>query len=110
MWIRLQDANRIKPEAILKACDAIGAAHTNNNFANPIISPAVGAELERITKTKAPRSWPKAEQPLFFTLPPEIKAIVSRREEQNSTALRRLQNKVAAISKKENCNANTETD
>jgi hypothetical protein len=108
-WIRFQDADRIASETILKAIEAIQAAHNNNNFANPIATTAVRIELGRVLKIKPPR-WPKNELPLFFGLPPEIQAILARRAEQDSTALRRLQNKVAELAKKGNCNDDTKAD
>jgi hypothetical protein len=99
-FIRLQHANRIAPAVIHRFLDAIQVAHDNSNFASPVYTAAVGQELTRIFEVKKTPRWPKAELPLFYSLPSGVQAILARREEQNSLALRRLQNKVAAFTKK----------
>jgi hypothetical protein len=101
-FIRLQHANRIAPGIIVRFLDAIQVAHDNSNFASPVYTTAVGQELTQILEIKKTPRWPKAELPLFYSLPSGVQAIIARREEQNSTALRRLQNKVAAFTQKGN--------
>jgi hypothetical protein len=53
--------------------------------------------LESVTNIEPPRSWRAEEKELFLTLPADIKAVVSRREQQREKELRRLQNETAAI-------------
>jgi hypothetical protein len=109
-FIRSEAAIGVPQDRMLAALHAIEQMHDQASEANPVACSMPRAELARMLKVDAPRSWPKAERPLFYDLPPEVQAIVSRREEQNSTSLRRLQNKVAELAKKGNCNDNTKAD
>jgi hypothetical protein len=100
-FIRFQHANRIAPGIITRLLDAIQVAHDNSNFASPVYTAAVGQELTRILEVKKTPRWPKAELPLFYSLPSGVQAIIARRDEQQSNALRRLQTKVDIHLKKE---------
>jgi hypothetical protein len=97
-WIRFQDAS-VPVETIEKAIGAIEAVHDQHGYANPIATAAVRAELGRILKLEAPRSWPKADRLKFNSLPIEVRAVIERRASQDSLALRRLQNRVAELRK-----------
>jgi hypothetical protein len=111
MFIRSENALGVPVERVLASLAAITIMHDQATEANPCACSMPRAELAKILKVDAPRSWPKAERPLFYDLPPEVQAVVARRSEQDSTALRRLQNKVAEISKKgSNCNDDQKTD
>jgi hypothetical protein len=84
-------------EEMAAALDAVADLHDGAGAANPVATAAVRAELIRVLRLKPPRGWRDAEKPLFADLPPEIQAIVARREEQRDTELRRLQNEVAKL-------------
>jgi hypothetical protein len=110
-WVHFQAVNHIAPETIVKAIEAIQIAHDQHGFSNPIATAAVRAELGRILDIKAPRTWKKEEHLIFNGLPIEVRDVIKRHADLDSLALRRLQNKVAEISKKgSNCNADKKTD
>ena len=92
-YIRNQEALGVEPNKIFKSCEAIEALHSDNGFANPIATSVVRAELERVLKAvdavSAPRSWPRAEQLLWATLPIEIRAIIARRERDRERWVRK---------------------
>jgi hypothetical protein len=109
-WMHFQRVNHIAPETITKAIEAIQIAHDQQGFANPIATAAVRAELGRILDIKPPRTWKKEEHLVFNSLPIEVREIIKRHADLDSLALRRLQNRVAELAKKGNCNADTKTD
>jgi len=98
-FIKNEAAAGVSPERIEEGLRAIELAHTNQNLANPVACPAPRAELQKLIGTEAPRSWKKSEGHLFASLPPEVRAIVSRRARQDEIALRKLQNEVSALRK-----------
>jgi hypothetical protein len=99
MFVPVEHARGESNNRILAALAAIEAIHSNNNLANPIATTAVRTELGRILNLDAPRSWPKADRPLFNALPIEVRAVLERRAEQDSKALRQLQNQAAELRK-----------
>jgi hypothetical protein len=105
-WMHFQAVNHIAPEIIAKAIEAIQIAHDQQGFANPIATAAVRAELGRILDIKAPRSWNRkiGEDLVFNSLPIEVRAVIKRHADLDSLTLRRLQNRVAELAKKGNCN------
>jgi hypothetical protein len=109
-WIRFQEGHKIAGETILKALEAIEAAHNNATpcYANPIATSAVRSELSRVLKIGPPPSWLKTDWPLFYGLPVEVRAILERRDKQNRVEIRRLQNKVSHLLKKEKDSENAE--
>jgi hypothetical protein len=110
-FIRSEAAIGVPQDRILAALRSIEQMHDQAAEPNPVACSMPRAELARILKVTAPRSWPKAERPLFFSLPVEVQQIVARRAEQDSITLRRLQNKVAeALKPKENCSENKQTE
>lgn len=78
---------------------AIEAMHDEALLANPCATMAVRHVLGTLYQIDAPRSWPKADRPLFNALPIEVRAVIERRAEQDSKALRRLQNEAAELRK-----------
>lgn len=98
IFIRAESANGVPADKILAALRAIEQMHDDQMEANPVACAAPRTELEKITKNEAPRTWPKVDRPLFQSLPPEVRAVIKRNADSTSLALRRLQNKVAAIS------------
>ena len=75
--------------------------HSNNNLANPAATTVVRAVLQDILKLEPPH-WNKSEQLLWAALPPEVQAVISRRDKQTSTLIRRLQNHNAELKKLSN--------
>jgi len=108
-WIRNEAAAGVSAERIEDSLRAIEMAHTNQNLANPIACPAPRAELQKIIGTEGPRSWKKSERLLFAALPPEVRAVISKRARQDELTLRRLQNEVAALRQKGIENGKAET-
>ncbi len=95
-FVRSEAATGVQPEPILESVRAIEAIHDNGGLANPVATAAVRSELSRIVQVEPPRSWRKSDRLLFAALPPEVRAVISRRARQDEIALRSLQNQVAA--------------
>jgi hypothetical protein len=85
---------------LVDSVSAFRRLHDQNGLANPCATFAVEQILAVLIKTEPPRSWPKAEQLLFTALSPTLRAIISRREKERETGLRRQQNKLAEEIKK----------
>ena len=83
------------PQVILALLAAVEALHDHHGLSNPVRTSAVRAALDTIIKIDPPRSWPRADRILFAELPPDIREITARREQQRDKALRRLQNEAA---------------
>jgi hypothetical protein len=79
----------------LAAAEAIRIAHQAHGLPCPASTHVVRAQLNELLDEKPPR-WRAEEQLLWAALPPEIRAVIARRERQRDLELRRLQNKVAA--------------
>jgi hypothetical protein len=88
----------LRPEEIPAVLADIEALHSNANLANPIATTPVRAVLQEILKLDPPR-WNKPEQLLWAALPPEVRGVISRRDKQTSTLIRRLQNENADLKK-----------
>lgn len=96
-YVLEQSATGASTEKLLQSLDAIGRLHDRHNLANPCATWAARAALESVTGFAPPRSWKAEEKEAFLTLPAEIKAVVSRREQQREKELRRLQNELAQL-------------
>ena len=104
-FVRAENAIGVPVDRIVDALWAIEALHDNNGYANPVATAAVRVELDRILKFDRYPRWPKADKLKFLLLPPDIKAVIARREEQNTRVLRKIQNDFAAFkTQKENSN------
>src|SRR5262249_43765864 len=79
-------------EAIQKVTDA-------HLLPSPVAVAVVREALGCALQVQPPRSWPNSDKLKFHSLPPDIKAVISRRDEQDSRVLRRLQNELAEIRK-----------
>jgi hypothetical protein len=90
-----QSATGATTEAILKQLDAIAKAHDKFSLPNPVATAAARAALEREFNFDVPRSWTTAEKQTFLTLPAEIRAAISRREQDREKTLRTAQNRLA---------------
>jgi hypothetical protein len=80
---------------IVPAMESIQAWYAHHLEPDPCSSPAVREVLARRLRIEVPRSWSKEDRRLFAALPPEVRAIIYRRETERDTALRRFQNKAA---------------
>jgi hypothetical protein len=96
VYLRSQYTQGATAETILKTVEAIDAWHVNQNLGSPTATPAVRAILEEILHIDGPRSWSKQERLLFAALPIEIRAIIQRRVQLDSNAVRKAQHDRAA--------------
>jgi hypothetical protein len=103
-FCRAESAVGVPAERIVRTLEAIQAMHDNAGLANPIATASVRTELARILDIPAPRSWPTADKLKWNSIPPEIQAVISRRDAQDSKVLRRLQNENAELRKSINSN------
>jgi hypothetical protein len=116
-FIRSEAANAVPPAKLFAAMLAIEAMHDSQNESNPVACAAPRAELMRIMDAtdkkditiegqaqlakvldvRAPESWNKSERLLFDDLPPAVKGVISRRDEQQRRAVRHAQNEAAQL-------------
>jgi hypothetical protein len=87
-------------EAVASALVAIAAMHDQHQLPSPTATACVRAALAETLELKPPRSWTEAEKLLFSDLPAEVRTIVSHRDHQRHTEMRRLQNEVADLKKR----------
>jgi hypothetical protein len=85
---------------VLAILDAVERAHDAAGLSNPVRCGLPKLALERILKTELPRSWPAASKAEFALLPVDIRRVISEREQQRDTALRRKQNELAEEKKR----------
>jgi hypothetical protein len=103
VFIKNEHQAGISGENIWKSVQAIELAHSQDvNLANPVATAVVRQALAEVYAVKAPRSWSSAEHLIFYSLPIELRDVVKRHADLTSLELRRLHNKVADLSKKEN--------
>jgi len=88
----------VPKEKISATLSAIEALHFAAGQSNPVAIPLVRTTTAAST-IEPPRSWAREEQQLFTQLPVEIQVVVSRRERDRETTLRRGQNEVAELKK-----------
>jgi len=98
VFIHWLHANHTPQDIILKSLESISAAHSNSNLADPVPCAAPRQAVLDVMKLDPPR-WNKSEQLLWAALPPEVQAVISRRDKQTSTLIRRLQNENAELKK-----------
>ena len=77
------------------ACAAIQAVSDSVGVSSPVGSIAVRVVLERRLRTDCPRSWSQQDRIAFAAAPPDIRAILVRRENERDAALRRKQNEAS---------------
>jgi hypothetical protein len=88
-WVIEQVAQKVPPEqifAVLEAIDKVHDAHGIGTLSQTAPVVAVVAQLA----VDAPRSWNKHDKALFMCLPPEIRAVIAKREQERDAELRRL--------------------
>jgi hypothetical protein len=90
----------VPDEGLEEACAAVQAISDSVGVSSPISSLAVRTVLERRLRTECPRSWTKQDRLAFASVPPEVRAILCRRENERDAALRTKQNKLAAEMKR----------
>jgi hypothetical protein len=116
-FIRSEAAIGVPPAKLFAAMLAIESMHNSANEANPVACAAPRAELMRIMDAtdkkditvesqaqlakvldvRAPNSWSKSERLLFDDLPPAVKGVIFRRDEQQRRAVRHAQNEAATL-------------
>lgn len=94
-FCRAEEKLGTEPRKVSLTLSAIELLHDRHGLANPVATAPVRAQMEKIFQIEPPRSWPKAEQLMFASLPSEIRAVISRREKERETVLRRAQNEAA---------------
>jgi hypothetical protein len=94
-FVAEQSATGATTQSILKQIDAIARLHDKFSLPNPIATAPVRAVLEREFNPAAPRSWTGPEKEMFVMLPAEIRAAISRREQDRERTLRTAQNRLA---------------
>jgi hypothetical protein len=88
-------------QQIISLLEAIAKFHDHHNASCPCATSIVRTALDEIViGVEAPRSWSKEEKIEWALLPPDIREVVARREQQRDTALRRKQNKLAEEKKR----------
>jgi hypothetical protein len=100
-FIRAEEKFGTEPQTIALILSAIEILHDRHGQSNPVASAVVRAQLERILRTEPPRSWAKAEQLMFAALPPEIRAVIVRRERDRERWLRNKMNELAELKKRQ---------
>jgi hypothetical protein len=97
-YVQYQQDQGISRQLIAERLEAIEALHNAASWGNPCATPVVRTVTGGST-IEAPRSWDKDSKLAFAELPPEIQAIVAKREKDRETHLRRGQNELAEMKK-----------
>jgi hypothetical protein len=92
-WLRSE--KNTDPSKIIDTLSAIERLHDFHSLPNPIATSCVRNELCRLQAIEPPRSWPAASKLMFAALPPEIRAVVAKRERERERWLRNKQNELA---------------
>jgi hypothetical protein len=72
------------------AAEAIRVAHQVHALPCPVSTDVVRFRLNELLDDKPPRSWRAEEKLLWCELPPEIRKVIKRREQEDAAAVRRL--------------------
>jgi hypothetical protein len=107
-YIRYENKEGANFQRIFETVRSIEQMHDAAGLSNPCATMAVRHELGNIYHIDAPRSWPKADRPLFNSLPIEIRAVIEKRADQDSKVVRRLLNETAELRKSINSNKESE--
>lgn len=114
-YIRHENKEGANFQRIFDTVQAIEQMHDAAGVSNPCATMAVRHELGCIYHVDAPRSWPKADRPLFSSLPIEVRAVIERRAEQDSRAVRKaqqeatdLRHKLKSFEQEKNSNVTTD--
>jgi hypothetical protein len=88
-------------EALAASLVAIAEMHDQHQLPNPTATACVRQAITSIFELKAPRSWAPAEKLLFADLPSEIQAVIGHRDLQRVKEMRRLQNELAELKRRQ---------
>src|SRR5262245_23289087 len=97
-YVQYQQDQGISRQLVAERLEAIEDLHNAASVGNPVATPVVRTVTGAST-IEAPRSWDKESKLAFAELPPEIQAVIARRERDRETHLRRGQNEVAEMKK-----------
>jgi len=99
-FIDHEHGNGISGEAILLSVQAVELLHgQDTSLPNPCATFVVRDALQKVLDVPTPRTWSKAEAPIWASLPIEVRAIISKRAKQDSDLVRSLQNSKAELLK-----------
>ena len=107
-FILSQIASGTKSELIRSLVSAIDVLHDRNGFSSPASTSLVRFALNKLRPVDPPRSWTAKEQAMFVALPEEIQGVISRKEKNRETDLRRRQNELAELKKEAKAKRQTE--
>jgi hypothetical protein len=82
------------------AAEAIRVAHQVHSLPCPVSTDVVRFRLNELSDDKPPRSWRNAEKLIWCELSPEIRAVIKRREQEDSAAVRIAQCELAELRKR----------
>jgi hypothetical protein len=97
-YAQYQQDQGISRQLIAERLEAIEVLHNAASVGNPVATPVVRTVTGAST-IEVPRSWDKESRLAFAELPPEIQAVIARRETDREKTLRRGQNEVAELKK-----------
>jgi hypothetical protein len=97
-FVCLLKDQKLPRQVIVETLSAIECLHIAAAVANPVATPIVSSTLG--TTVEPPRSWKKQDKEFFKTLPLHAQEIISDREQDRETHLRRSQNELAEMRKR----------
>lgn len=94
----ISDIARLGIERVWASVQEISRAHYTIGLADPTLgSGLVTDALNAISKVAPPRSWPKADQARFMTLPWDMQTVILKRESERDRAVRLAQNEAGVL-------------
>jgi hypothetical protein len=96
-FILAQVGNGEIQDRVLELIAAIELLHDKHGLANPVATGIARRALGHVSKIEPPRSWLAHEKLLFLSLPPDIQAPITRRDNDREKVMRRLQNETAEL-------------
>jgi hypothetical protein len=93
-------ANGRDVQGCLALLAAIAEVHDAHSLSNPCATAVVNQVLDQIVKVDPPRSWPAADKAEFARLPPTIREIIAKRENDRDREVRRKFNEIAELKKR----------
>jgi hypothetical protein len=96
-FTKAEAANGRDPQGIVSLLAAVDDLHQHHGLASPTHTQVVRATLDNIIKVDPPRSWPAAEKAEFARLPPTIREIIAKRENNRDRELRRKRSEFAEL-------------
>src|SRR5262249_505180 len=99
-YVRWQQDNGIARQRVAESLEAIAALHESVAVGNPCAT-AIVRTVTGGSTIEAPRSWSKDSKVAFAELPVEIQAVIAKREHERERELRRMQNELADLKKRQ---------